>query len=429
MSSKSMKRWLPCQAACEMAGSANFFLSIRDSAVLIHGPRWCSSIASAEMAAIEKKYERQFYCSEVRQADLVFGASEEIIQGLTEIKDEAHPALTAVLNSCAVSLIGDDLEGVCRHAHLPGLILTMDSGGLRGEFTTGYVRAMKKLLETVSFVKEKRIPHSVNIIGWSTAYPGWQGNLAEIRRMLQKIGISLQGVLGNDGMTLTDVAHLPEAELNLVLYPELGLGGAQWLKENTGTPYAVLPIPYGLTGSRRWLSQVAEALAMTPDWKDIDAEICCRQEKIDLATFRLKGNNRNFLFGDVYAALTEGMARGLVPALLSEFPDMGDIHLRWEGPCTMEMMEGTLPWAPFEKISIPEGELALVLGNTNTRQEVGHYRQAIYKNILTPCVTLTVPEKCYAGFAGWQFFLSDIFTDFYTLGYMGDGNCQSMMQG
>lgn len=103
MSSKSMKRWLPCQDACEMAGSANFFLSIAGSAVLIHGPRWCSSIASAEMAAIEKKYERQFYCSEVRQADLVFGASEEIIQGLTEIKDEAHPSLTAVLNSCAVS--------------------------------------------------------------------------------------------------------------------------------------------------------------------------------------------------------------------------------------------------------------------------------------------------------------------------------------
>lgn len=62
-----MDRWLPCQGYCEMAGSANFFLSLDRCVVLVHGPRWCSSIAAAEMAGIEKKYEKQFYCSEVKQ--------------------------------------------------------------------------------------------------------------------------------------------------------------------------------------------------------------------------------------------------------------------------------------------------------------------------------------------------------------------------
>ncbi len=417
MNSK-MNRWLPCQGYCEMAGSANFFLSIQDSAVLIHGPRWCSSIACGEMSSIEKKYERQFYCSEVSQANLVFGASEEILEGLAEIKEEAHPALTAVLNSCSVSLIGDDMEGVCRQAQMPGTILTMDSGGLRGEFTTGYVRAMKKLLDSISFISAEKVPHSVNIIGWCTAYPNWQGNLAEIQRLLKEIGVTLLGVLGNDGMTLEEVSRLPQAELNLVLYPELGLAGAKQLEAKTGTPYAVLPIPYGLSGSRRWLSRVAEALSITPDWRSLDEEIRYRQEKIDLATFRLKGNNRNLRFGDVYACLTEGMALGLVPALLEEFPELGDIHLRIEGPHTIESVEGTLPWAPFEKVEIPPGELALVVGNTNTRHEVGQYHRVIYKNFLMPWVTLSVPEKCYAGLAGWQYFLSDVFTDFYTLGYV-----------
>ena len=418
MNSKGMHLWLPCQDSCEMAGSANFFLSIKDSVVLIHGPRWCSSIASSEMAAIEKKYERQFYCSEVSQANLVFGASDEILQGLEEIKEEAHPALTAVLNSCSVSLIGDDLEGVCRHAQLPGKILTMDSGGLRGEFITGYVRAMQKLIEAMSFTSGEQVPHSVNIIGWSTAYPNWQGNLSEIRRLLQEIGILLLGVLGNDGMTMDDIRQLPQAELNLVLYPELGLAGAKQLQEKTGTPYAVLPIPYGLIGSHQWLSQVADALSVIPDWQRIETEIQYRQEKIDLATFRLKGNNRNLIFGDMYACLTEGMARGLIPALLQEFPELGDIHLRLEGPHTIETVEGTMGWEPFESIEIPQGELGLVVGNTNTRHEVGQYNQAIYKNFLMPQVVLAVPEKAYAGLAGWQTFLADVFTDFYTLGYM-----------
>ena len=64
------------------------------------------------------------------------------------------------------------------------------------------------------------------------------------------------------------------------------------------------------------------------------------------------------------------------------------------------------------------GELALVLGNSNTRNEVANFGRIIYRNFLMPRVSLGVPEKCYAGMKGWQIFMSDIIADVYTLAYM-----------
>lgn len=417
MSSESMNRWLPCQGYCEMAGSANFFLSLSRCAVLVHGPQWCSSIAAAEMAGIEKKYEKQFYCSEVRQQNLVFGAADELTEALHEIADEQHPALIALLTSCAMSLIGDDMEGICRAAGITAPVVSLDSGGLRGQFMTGYERGLVRFLETLPLKEEEKEERTVNIIGWSTAYPLWEGNLREIRRLLSLVGIRVNVVLGEDGLTLEKAAKLKKASLNLVLYSELGEKAAQWLKENENMDYAILPVPYGLGETRKWLAKAAALLGMAPDFSEIDRETGRRQEQIDLAVIRLKWNNRILRFGDIYACLTEGMAEGLIPALQEEFPDPGDIHLRIEGPGEGNI-EGTIPWEPFEPVNVAKGELALVLGNSNIRNEAANYSRCIYRNFLMPRVNLSVPEKCYVGIKGWQYFLSDIIADFYTLAYM-----------
>lgn len=417
MSSEFMSRWLPCQGYCEMAGSANFFLSLSRCAVLVHGPRWCSSIAAAEMAGIEKKYEKQFYCSEVRQQNLVFGAADELTEALQEIETEQHPLLIALLTSCAMSLIGDDLDGICRSSGITAPVVTLDSGGLRGQFMTGYERGLIRFLSVLPLASMKKEERTVNIIGWSTAYPLWEGNLREIRRLLGMVGITVNVVLGEDGLSLDKAEELKRASLNLVLYPELGEKAARWLKDNGGMDYAVLPVPYGLQGTKKWLEKVASHLGISPDFSEIDREAGRRQEQIDLAVIRLKWNNRILRFGDIYACLTEGMAEGLIPALQEEFPDPGNIHLRIEGPGEGNI-DGTVSWEPFEAVHVPKGELALVLGNSNTRNEAANFSRTIYRNFLMPQVNLPVAEKCYAGLKGWQYFLADVISDFYTLAYM-----------
>ena len=421
-----MNRWLPCQSACEMSGSACFFLSISDIAVLIHGPRWCSTIAAGEMANIEKKYEKRFFCSEIKQSDLVFGAAEEIGKALEEVRQEMTPEMIAVMTSCSMSLIGDDLEGICKSHNVGCPVLTMDSGGLRGEFLTGYERACLNLLKQTDPEKDiQKDPKTVNIIGWCSAYPQSQGDLKEIRRLLEKTGISCHLILGSDSTKMETIKSMGRASLNLVLYPELGLKAAKMIEEKWQIPYAVLPVPYGPAGTKTWLSAVCEKLGITPDMTAINEEISYRREKIDLATFRLKQNNRHLLFGDVYAHLTYGTACGLIPALQKEFPELNHIYLRLEGPGDVNSISGIIPWIPYSPIHMEEDEIALSLGNTYTRQETGHFHKTIYKNFLFPHVNLQIPEKCYAGLKGWQIFLSEVYNDFYTLAYMNGRTPQS----
>lgn len=418
-----LNRWLPCQSRCELAGAASFFLSIKNSSILINGPRWCAMVAEREMAAAEKKYEKQMFCSEVKEVDLLYGADEAMQSALDEIKNEQKPDLIAVLNSYSVSLIGDDLKGICKNADMGCPVIPMDSGGLRGEFWHGYQIAVQKLLENLDLKTDcKRKNNKINIIGWCTAYPNWLGDLLEIKRMLKKINIEVGICLGADGVTVKTLERLPEAALNMVLHPELGLNAAEFLKEKLGQDYVIAPIPYGMQNSLHWLKKIASSLNLKPDFSEIENEIAYNQEKIDTAIFQLKANNKKISFGNAYLCLTEGMSIGIVKALVNEFPDLNDIYLRVEGPVESNLMNEifalTSEWKNYSDKHTRKNDLDLVLGNTQTRVEAANYKNTIFMNILLPYQGVIVHERPYAGITGWKFLLADIFDKFQTLVYL-----------
>lgn len=380
-------------------------------------------VAEREMAAAEKKYEKQMFCSEVKEVDLLYGADEAMQSALDEIKNEQKPDLIAVLNSCSVSLIGDDLKGICKNADMGCPVIPMDSGGLRGEFWHGYQIAVQKLLENLDLKTDcKRKNNKINIIGWCTAYPNWLGDLLEIKRMLKKINIEVGICLGADGVTVKTLERLPEAALNMVLHPELGLNAAEFLKEKLGQDYVIAPIPYGMQNSLHWLKKIASSLNLKPDFSEIENEIAYNQEKIDTAIFQLKANNKKISFGNAYLCLTEGMSIGIVKALVNEFPDLNDIYLRVEGPVESNLMNEifalTSEWKNYSDKHTRKNDLDLVLGNTQTRVEAANYKNTIFMNILLPYQGVIVHERPYAGITGWKFLLADIFDKFQTLVYL-----------
>ncbi|MGN0953576.1 nitrogenase component 1 [Dialister sp.] len=423
--------WLPCQAACELMGSTCFFLSIKDSAVLINGPRWCASIAASEMASIDKKYEKRIFCSELQEKDLLYGTGENLLAALEELKGEMTPSFLGILTSCSASLIGDDLNGICLSAGMKCPLAVLDSGGLRGEFYTGYRRALEKFIDTLSFPRMTRNPRTVNIIGWCSAYPNHRGDLTEIKRILSLAGIRIGICLGAEDTRLDDLAHFRKASLNIVLCPELGEAAARQLKEKYGMNFLLSHMPCGLDGTLAWVRSVARALQIEPDMAALEKEAAEEKEQVDAALSRLKINNRDLSSVIIFANLTEGTARGLLPALMDEYPDTGCLYLRMEGTPRKEKAEkeksliqsrpdrdNVFLWKEGMPLSLPEEGPILVLGNTFTRGEIGHYQRAVYVNLLSPAINLSVPSKCYAGLRGWLFFLSDIFREIYTLAYM-----------
>ena len=419
---QSMEKWLPCQSRCELAGAAAFFLSIENSAVLINGPRWCAMIAEREMASVEKKYEKRMFCSEVKEFDLLYGADDAMLDALDEVKNECNPEVIAVLNNCSVSLIGDDIEGICKRATMNCPVISMDAGGLRGEFWTGYQEAAKKSLAECKLNRtEDCQTNLVNIIGWCTSYPNWKGDLEEVKRMLYMAGIEVGVCLGTDGVTIEEIKKIPLAYCNLVLHPELGVSVAELLKEQLGQEYFIVPIPYGMQGSLAWLKEIASKIGIQINLQRLEEEVAMNQEKIDEAIFQMKGSNKNITFRNAYLELTYGHAYGIVKALQEEFPDLEQIYLRIQGPAEQSYpkIEGVRKWLRFETLEIEEEQsIDLIFGNVQSRLEIGNYHQVIFKNLLLPMQGITVYERPYAGILGWKYLLAEMIEDFQTMVYL-----------
>lgn len=422
---QAMQRWLPCKSRCEMAGAASFFLSLKDSAILINGPRWCATIAEREMARTEKKYERRIFCSEVKEIDLLYGADDALLMALDEVKKECNPNMIAVINSCSVSLIGDDIQGICRRADLDCEIISVDAGGLKGEFWEGYQEALDKILDLVTakvkVEKETVQKNRINLLGWCNSYPNWQGDLKEIKRMLTACGFEVGVCIGMDETSVQDMLQLPLAVCNIVLYPELGSQAAKRLKREWGQEYLIAPVPYGMQCSITWLKQIAKKLQIDICTKELEAEIEYNQEKIDQAVFQLKADYKNLGFGNVYLTLPYGTAYGIVEALKTEFPELNEIYLKIEGPKEAEypMIKGVSEWkVKHESLSVEAEGISLVLGDWQTRLEVGKYDRTIFKNFLMPMQGVTIKERPYAGILGWKYFMAEVIEMFHLVGYL-----------
>jgi nitrogenase molybdenum-cofactor synthesis protein NifE len=97
----------------------------------------------------------------------------------------------------------------------------------------------------------------VNLVGLLRSGP----DLTELKRLLASAGVQVTGVL-TAGATLQELEGLGRAALNVVLCETTGRDAAEELESRCGTPWIAVEFPIGREGTRRFLSQVTEALGI-----------------------------------------------------------------------------------------------------------------------------------------------------------------------
>ncbi len=105
---------------------------------------------------------------------------------------------------------------------------------------------------------------TVNLLGATPLDFSVNGNVEAMQRWVAEHGMR-NGICLAMGCTLEDIAHLPDAQANLVVSSG-GLAAAKWLKERFGMPY-VVGVPYG----EGFSEALAETLRQTAD-RGNDAE-------------------------------------------------------------------------------------------------------------------------------------------------------------
>lgn len=212
------------------------------------------------------------------EKEVVFGGTErlrELIKASLKIMDAD---LFVVLTGCIADLVGDDVPSVVSEFQEKGVnIVYAETGGFRGNNFIGHELVVKSIIDQfVGSYNGEKNPHTVNI--WSLLpyqNPFWRGDLSEIKRILEGIGLQVNILFGHQSGGVEEWKNIPKAGFNLVLSPWLGLKTAQYLEKKYNQPFLHIPaIPIGAKETSRFLREVSEYAGLDREktWQFIQSE-------------------------------------------------------------------------------------------------------------------------------------------------------------
>ena len=417
----NLQRWQPCRGYCQMNGAASAILSISNAKVVMNCPRWCAVLAERELAIAVKEYENRLFCSEVLETDLLFGVGDKLVEAVEEACADGQNSLLAVLTNCSMSLIGDDIKGVCSELQTDCPVVAIDSGGLTGEYWEGWSNALISIFKQLSPPCLEPIAGTVNLLGCSTCYPQWQGDMDELKRMLTLAGIEVNVCLLENATTLEQLEQVGRAQLNLVINEEIGLPVAKWLEENLGQPYLNLPLPYGLEGSLSWLRQLGQALQMDLRLDSLEEEVYWAKAMIFREYSVLKGACDNLFFQRLIISSYYGRISSLLPVLEREWPVFGQLYYRINGPAGRGPLAGE-EWSytnPLEPLQ--EDAYQIVLGSERDLHELCGFKNTAFLEFMMPASRISVPWETYLGIRGWLYFSKQLIQQILHLYKMNNG--------
>ncbi len=179
-----------------------------------------------------------------------------------------QPQAMIVGASCTAELIQDDPGGLARALALPIPVIPLDLPSYQKKETWGAAETLFQLVKTLSrpaAERPERAPGarpSCNILGPTALGFRHRDDLVEVRHILARLGVDVN-VVAPLGATPADLARLPDADFNVVLYPEIANTAAAWLEKAHRQP-AVRVAPVGLHATREFIAEVARLAGVDP---------------------------------------------------------------------------------------------------------------------------------------------------------------------
>lgn len=225
---------------------------IADGCVILNGPTGCKFYHSAvsndqfvrSLSFDPLSYSEDYYfgqprvpCTYLDGYDYVYGSGGKL-EGALRMAAQKNYGLIVVVNSPGAALIGDDLELMLEKEVKEIPCFAIENTGYSGTFGEGFENALiqlfKKELSKGSTVR----PNTINLLGINILQKHYDGNIEAIKKLLEDCGIDVLCTPGAlDGLAV--LKQVPEAALNVVVYPEYGLQTALYLKENLDMPFVV----------------------------------------------------------------------------------------------------------------------------------------------------------------------------------------------
>ncbi|WKW51248.1 nitrogenase component 1 [Rhodomicrobium lacus] len=201
--------------------------------------------------------------------EVIFGGADRLDELIAATLRVMEADLFVVQTGCIPGLIGDDVESVVNRYRRRGApIVFADTAGYRGNNFTGHETIVRAIIDQhagdYDGPKHERLVNVWSLLPYQN--PFWRGDLAEIRRILEGIGLEVNILFGPASDGVSEWEAIPRAKFNLVLAPWLGLETARHLETKYGQPFLHVPaIPIGARLTGRFLRDVASFAGLPPE--------------------------------------------------------------------------------------------------------------------------------------------------------------------
>ena len=191
--------------------------------------------------------------------DLGADTAELFKTAIRDAYDRFAPDAIIVGASCTAELLQDDPGGLARAVNLPIPVIPLELPAYRKKENWGAAETFYRLTRALSGparARERGAHPRCNLLGPTALGFRHRDDVREISRLLEQLGIGVS-VTAPLGATPHDFVRLPEADFNVVLYPEVALPAAQWLEKTHGQPFT-RRVPIGVGATRTFVTEVAD---------------------------------------------------------------------------------------------------------------------------------------------------------------------------
>ena len=268
--------------ACAL-GALTSVIAIEGAIPITHCGPGCASKQFHALSGISGYQGGEFHVpsSNIGNKEVIFGGADRLDELISSTLKVMEAELYVVQSGCIPGLVGDDVENLVKGYQRRGVpIVFAETLGYRGTNFTGHETVARAIIEQY-VAKQPEQPKQAGLVNvWALLpyqNPFWRGDLTELRRILEGIGLEVNILFGPASAGLSEWRAIPAAEFNLVLSPWLGLSVARDLEAAYGQSTLHIPaLPVGARETAAFLRKVGDHAGI--DRRKVDAFIA-REEK------------------------------------------------------------------------------------------------------------------------------------------------------
>ena len=239
-------------------GAMRVATAMRGLHYVLHAPQG-DTYADLLFTMIERRDHRPPVSYTTFQArDLGSDTAQLFRKAAQDAVDRFRPGAVIVGASCTAELIQDDPGGMAETMGLGVPVIPLELPSYQRKENFGADETFYRIVRALARPQDRTARVTANLLGPTALGFRHRDDVEEITGLLSEIGVEVN-VCAPLGATPADIARLPAAHFNVLLYPETGEAAARHLERAHGMPYT-RTVPIGVGATRDFIAEV-QALA------------------------------------------------------------------------------------------------------------------------------------------------------------------------